>query len=105
MKEIRVVHCRKEPFDVYIGRGSKWGNPFVIGKDGSRVKVIQKYTESIINNPSLVRSFEELEGKTLGCWCKPGLCHGDILKVLVENISDCLWCGERHFGGPEYCLK
>jgi len=25
---IRVVHCKREPYDVYIGRGSKWGNPF-----------------------------------------------------------------------------
>ncbi|MDQ5843653.1 MAG: DUF4326 domain-containing protein [Thermoproteota archaeon] len=38
----RVVHCKVEPFDVYIGRPSKWGNPFKIGKDGSREEVIQR---------------------------------------------------------------
>ena len=36
----RVVNCKKEPYDVYIGRPSKWGNPFKIGRDGSRQEVI-----------------------------------------------------------------
>jgi hypothetical protein len=31
-----VVNKYKEPFDIYIGRGSIWGNPYVIGKDGTR---------------------------------------------------------------------
>ena len=39
----RVVHCKRENYDIYIGRGSKWGNPFVIGKDGSREEVVEKY--------------------------------------------------------------
>lgn len=47
MSPKRVVHCKKEPYDVYIGRPSKWGNPFVIGKDGTREEVIAKYAEWI----------------------------------------------------------
>lgn len=43
----RVVHCKREPYDVYIGRGSKWGNPFKIGPDGSRADVIAKYCDYI----------------------------------------------------------
>jgi hypothetical protein len=39
----RVVHCRREKYDVYIGRPSKWGNPFVVGRDGNRLEVIKKY--------------------------------------------------------------
>ncbi len=38
----RVLYCKKEPYDVYVGRPSKWGNPFVIGRDGRRGEVIRK---------------------------------------------------------------
>lgn len=85
MKEIKVVHCKKEPYDIYIGRGSKWGNPFRIGMDGTRDEVISKYEIYIMDKPDLIASLPELVGKTLGCWCKPKACHGDILKVMVED--------------------
>jgi hypothetical protein len=82
----RVVHCKKEPFDVYIGRPSKWGNPFKIGKDGSREEVIQKYRRWILANPVLVAQVPtELRGKKLGCWCKPNACHGDVLAELADK--------------------
>lgn len=79
----RVVHCKKEPYDVYIGRPSKWGNPFSIGKDGSRQEVIAKYRAWIASQPALLASLHELRGKTLGCWCAPNECHGDVLKELA----------------------
>lgn len=82
----KVVHCKKEKYDVYIGRGSKWGNPFVIGKDGNRDEVILKYKKHITNNPGLVSALPELKDKVLGCWCKPKACHGDVLKELVGKI-------------------
>lgn len=81
----RVVHCKKEKFDVYIGRPSKWGNPFRIGRDGSRKDVIELYRQWALNNPVLLNSLHELRGKTLGCWCKPLPCHGDVLVELVEQ--------------------
>ena len=81
----KVVHCKKKSYDVYIGRGSKWGNPFVIGKDGTRDEVISKYEMHIMSSESLVNSLPELVDKTLGCWCKPKACHGDILKIMVED--------------------
>jgi Domain of unknown function (DUF4326) len=82
----RVVHCKKEPFDVYIGRPSKWGNPFKIGKDGSREEVIQKYRDWVLTNPVLItRVSTELKGKKLGCWCKPNTCHGDVLAELADK--------------------
>jgi hypothetical protein len=87
MPEIKVVHCKREPFDIYIGRGSKWGNPFVIGKDGNREEVISKY-EAYIMSPRgehLRKALPELIDKTLGCWCSPKPCHGDILKQMVED--------------------
>ena len=81
----KVVHCKKEPYDVYIGRPSKWGNPFTIGRDGTREDVISKYEIYIMSKPDLIASLPELQGKTLGCWCKPKACHGDILKIMVED--------------------
>jgi len=82
---VKVVHCKKEPFDVYIGRGSKWGNPFKIGRDRNREEVISKFEAYMMNRPDLIQALPELVGKTLGCWCKPKACHGDILKIMVED--------------------
>ena len=62
-----VVHCKRARHDVYIGRPSKWGNPFVIGKDGTRVDVIRKYEDWIRTQPHLLAALPELRGKTLGC--------------------------------------
>lgn len=82
----KVVHCKKDPYDIYIGRGSKWGNPFCIGKDGDRTLVIKKYQEYLKNNPNLLKCLPELRGKTLGCWCSPQACHGDILAALADKL-------------------
>jgi hypothetical protein len=81
---MKVVHCKKEPYDVYIGRPSKWGNPFTIGKDGSREDVIRKYREWL---PSQNLPIHELKGRVLGCWCAPEACHGDVLLELAEGIK------------------
>lgn len=78
-----MVHCKKDAYDVYIGRGSKWGNPYVIGKDGNREEVIAKYEKSLTNHAE-IRS--KLKGKTLGCWCKPKKCHGDILLEIANDL-------------------
>lgn len=86
-----VVHCKKDKFDIYIGRPSKYGNPYEIGKDGNRTEVIQKYKEWIYNNPKLLDEIrKDLKGKILGCWCAPLPCHGDILSEIAnqESIED-----------------
>lgn len=71
---------------VYIGRPSKWGNPFVIGKDGSRDVVIQKYRDWISTQPHLVaQAKQELRGKDLVCFCAPAKCHGDILLAIANE--------------------
>lgn len=82
----KVVHCKREEFDVYIGRGSRWGNPYShkVGTlaehvVGSRQEAIQKFEEYLLSNEELMGSLDELKGKILGCWCKPKACHGDIL--------------------------
>lgn len=92
--EPRVVHCKKDPFDVYIGRGSVWGNPYS-HKEGtlaehvvsSRSEAIKKYEEYLLANEELMGRLHELKGKTLGCWCKPKSCHGDILLMYANGPS------------------
>lgn len=89
-----VVHCKKEKYDVYIGRPSKWGNPFS-HKEGTlakykvttREEAIAKYEDWILKGEGsyLLRQLTELEGKVLGCWCKPLACHGDILAELAND--------------------
>lgn len=84
----RVVH-KSCPHDVYIGRPSKWGNPFVMGDDGTRAQVILKYEQWIRSQPELLSQLNELKGKTLACWCAPLACHGDVLvKLIKEQETD-----------------
>lgn len=75
-----VVHCKKAPFDVYIGRPSQWGNPFVIGYDGNRAEVIEKYRAWVQTQPELMAKLKELKGK-------PAACHGDVLEQLASSLS------------------
>jgi hypothetical protein len=86
--------------NVYIGRrgvvfidgvrypkdDSVWANPFIIGKDGGRDKVInayEKYINEKIENKEV--NLDDLRGKVLGCWCCPEPCHGDILMKLLKS--------------------
>jgi len=86
--ETRVVNKYKEKYDIYIGRGSKWGNPFVIGKDGNRQEVIEKFRLYLEASPYLLSCLPELRGKTLGCFCKPQACHGDVLVEKLRLTSE-----------------
>lgn len=70
---------------VYIGRPSKWGNPFISGVHGTRSEVIEKYKEYLYSSPELMSSLHELVGKDLVCWCKPKACHGDVLLQAVKE--------------------
>lgn len=69
---------------IYIGRPSKWGNPFVVGIDGNRAEVIRRY-ERWIKNCYLIDDIHELRGKDLVCWCSPLPCHGDVLLRLANQ--------------------
>jgi hypothetical protein len=73
------VHCRREQYDVYIGRPGPWGNPYVIGPDGDRAQVIAAFERYLLGSPELLARLPELRGKILGCWCAPDSCHGDVL--------------------------
>jgi hypothetical protein len=72
---------------VFIGRPSPWGNPFVIGRDGTREEVVAKFAYYLASNPDLLERVRlELKGKDLVCFCSPELCHGDIL-LHFANFS------------------
>lgn len=96
--DTRVVHCLKEPYDVYIGRGhgSEWGNPFTHIKSEAtlakfvvrtREEAIEKYKDWVKTQSHLMEKLPQLKGKRLGCWCKPKKCHGDVLVELINELS------------------
>lgn len=97
--ESRVVHCKKEVYSVYIGRPSKWGNPYTHIQDGKtlakyivkdRNAAVDAYREYITNGDGkhLLNDLHELKGgKILGCWCKPQACHGDVLLELLDKLT------------------
>ena len=74
------------PDAVYVGRLSKWGNPFFVRASGTREQVIEMYREHIAEmmeaHPGDV---EELRGKDLVCWCAPLPCHADVLLELANS--------------------
>jgi len=82
-----VKNPRKHPGSVYVGRPTKWGNPFVIGKDGSRSEVIKKYEAWIHERGMEAEIRETLRGKVLACWCHPLPCHADILARIANSPS------------------
>ena len=72
---------------VYIGRPSIWGNPLVIGKDGNRDQVIEKYKNWLLSQPDLVeKAKQQLKGHNLVCFCAPAKCHGDVLLQIANEI-------------------
>lgn len=74
------------PFDIYIGRGSRWGNPFPIRGADDREAVIRKYESYLRGSEALLDSLDELAGRSLGCFCAPAPCHGDILAAFADSI-------------------
>ena len=94
-----MVHCKRSPYDVYIGRASagspagttaQWGNPFVMRSHSAaeRKRVIDEYKAWLLAQPDMVaRARKELKGKVLGCWCAPLPCHGHVLAAVANTIS------------------
>jgi hypothetical protein len=88
MPKVLNKRTDKIPSDaIYVGRPSKWGNPYKIGKDGSRTEVIELYRHylAMANLKHCTLDLYELEGKDLVCWCAPLPCHADILLELANR--------------------
>ena len=94
MNVASTVHCKRISRGtkdyVYLGRPSKFGNPFHIGKDGTRAVVIKKYLKWLIQRIEggyiTIHDFKQLVGKKCGCWCHPKPCHVDIVIFIVNQI-------------------
>lgn len=83
---IKVLNNRISQDGVYIGRPSKFGNPFVIGRHGTRDEVIDRFEQWLLARPELVEAAKrELRGKSLLCWCAPQRCHGDVLLRIANS--------------------
>ena len=102
----KVVHCKRQPYDVYIGRPSVWGNPYthIVDKTTAAKYIVSTRDEAVANyrkwiiegdGQHLLARLDELEGKTLGCWCVRDeskyhkdmkmVCHGEVLLELLAN--------------------
>lgn len=107
--ETRVGHCKRDPIDVYIGRGPGgrhllcdldplqrgWlGNPYGLG-DYSRQESIDKFREAFEHRLERDEEFREtiagLAGLRLGCWCRTldeedPACHGDVIAEWADRL-------------------
>jgi hypothetical protein len=86
-----VVNLKIESYDAYIGRGSPFGNPFKIGKDGDREEVIRKFKHYFVErlkDQVFKKKLLELRGKRLGCYCAPLACHGDVIAGFLNKLDD-----------------
>lgn len=71
---------------VYVGRPSKWGNPFRLASEADRAAVVAKYRAWLLAQPALVAEVKrELAGKDLVCWCAPRACHADVLLEVANG--------------------
>jgi hypothetical protein len=105
-----VVHCKREPYDVYIGRGrcprtgepGRWGNPFSprpsaaagVTRVASREEAIATYRRWLWAQIEAGRvdlaELASLRGKALGCWCAPRPCHGEVLERASAWAAEAL---------------
>lgn len=95
--ETKVVNKFKEPYDVYIGRGSPFGNPYTHFQGATKADYIvstreesifnfKKYfLERVVNDPVFRAQVLGLKGMRLGCFCKPLACHGDVIKEWLDS--------------------
>lgn len=93
---------RMPPDTIKVDRSTKWGNPFVVGRDGTAEKCVELFkcllgiglcltSKAEIADQSAAREFivanyRTLRGKNLACWCRPGKpCHADVLLTIANG--------------------
>jgi hypothetical protein len=93
--EITIVvnKDRGDAYDVYIGRGTIWGNPYQIGPNGDREEVIRKFSYDFDRgflkfSDNLEKNIYKLKGKVIACHCKPYPCHGDVIAAYINSFDD-----------------
>lgn len=90
-----AVNLRVDAYDIYVGRGSIWGNPFSHKNNTKAKHVVATREESIelhrrwlLAQPHLIAQLGDLYGKKLGCFCSPKTCHAETLAELAENFHN-----------------
>ncbi|WP_370795099.1 DUF4326 domain-containing protein [Bacteroides stercorirosoris] len=117
MGKTKVVNIRKESCDVYIGRAGHgqdgyFGNPFRLEATMARGGTLDRYRKYFYHRLSTDEEFRrrigELQGKTLGCFCKPNPCHGDIIKEYLDRMeenAETIVIGNTYWKGLAYPLR
>jgi hypothetical protein len=89
-----AVNRYKESFDIDVGRGSRWGNPYSHEAKSraqyivsSREEAIELYSFWILGQPELIGDLDKLKGKRLGCFCLPKSCHATVLADLADKFD------------------
>lgn len=85
----------------YVGRPSPLGNPYAVGRDGTREEVIAKYAawlddQLAIDPPApasrqlarLLAAARRHEAILLTCWCAPERCHAEVIRDLIRDLLD-----------------
>ena len=101
MGATRVVNLRRDKFDVYIGRARHrrhagqdgiFGNPYALTREADRAAVLEKFRGYFLERVRIDADFRRrilaLRGKTLGCFCAPKPCHGDVIAAWVDAQPD-----------------
>jgi hypothetical protein len=110
-EKTKVVHCKISKYDIYIGRGSIFGNRWS-HKEGTlaefkvdtREEAIRLHKEWLLTQPDMLMKVRDMKGKVLGCWCKhpanPLDCHGDTFAEIAEmddaTFSKLLVCARKN---------
>lgn len=93
----RVVNLRCAVYDQYIGRPSMFGNPYAVGPEPCKacgkphstaeltLPCYRKWLQKQRQDPDFEQEFQKLKGHVLGCYCKPGPCHGDVIVELLDG--------------------
>ena len=88
---VKTFKRSRYPDAVRVHRPSIWGNPFVIGRHGTREEVIAKYREYLLKRPELLARLPELRGRDLICFCAPERCHAEVLLELANPQEEDDW--------------
>lgn len=80
-----VVHKKRDHYDVYVGRPTKWGNPFHMENESERDDVCERYMLYLTHSHELLKDLPSLRGKRLACWCAPKRCHAETLAALANR--------------------
>ena len=102
----RAKGWKMPPNTVKVDRTTKWGNPFVVGKDGTQADCVYLYRmlaggllcmttrgnqdAQVAARKAMEQARDQLRGKNLACWCRPGTpCHADVLLKLANAELTC----------------